>query len=212
MGFFLNIFRKKRISPFWPSASLSTFCLFSYALNAIPVYLLKSVSCNSAPLSSPLGSLTSIYFWTIAVIYNSAGLWITVPLSSFLQLAFLWAGRNTAGLLQALIWFRHGTLSLWLIPLPGGKWELNLPVQTPPASLSLVLPIPVHLPQKLQTGPNRRLKALTLQVGRVLVKHLECCTRVPGDENWDIFQHVSRSHGWSYSGFHMHVLAEGRIP
>ncbi len=209
MRFFL---RKKRIRPFWPRASLSTFCLFSYALNAIPVYPLKSFSCNSAPLTSRLRSLPSIYFWTIAVIYNSAGLWITVPLSSFLQLAILWAGRKPAGLLQALIWFRHGMLSLWLIPLPGGKWALHLPVQTPTASLSLVLPIPVHLAQKLQTVPNRRLKALTLQVGRVLVKRLEWWTRVPGDENWDAFENVSQSHGGPYCGFPMHVLAEGRIP
>ena len=153
-----------------------------------------------------------MYFWTITVIYNSAGLWIRVSLSYFLQLTFLWAGHNTAWLLQALVCFWHGTLSLWIIPLPGGKWELYLAVQTPPASLSWVLPIPVHFPQKLQTGPNWRLKALTLQVGRVLVKRLECGTWVPGDENWDTFEHVSRSHVGSYSGFHMHVLAEGRVP
>ena len=187
MRFFLNIFRKKRIRPFWPSASLSTFCLFSYAFRAIPVYPLQSFSWNSAPLSSPLRRLTSIYFWRIAVIYNSAGLWITVPLSSFLQLAFLWAGHKTAGLLQALICLWQGMLSLWLIPLPGGKWALHLPVQTPTASLSLVLPIPVHFAQKLQAVPKRRLKALTLQAGRVLVKHLEWWTRGPGYENWDAF-------------------------
>ena len=128
---------------------------------------LQSFSWNSAPLSSPLRRLTSIYFWRIAVIYNSAVLWSTVPLSSFLQLAFLWAGHKTAGLLQALICFRQGTLSLWLIPLPGGKWALHLPVHTPTDSLPLVLLIPVHLAQKLQTVPNRRLKALTLQMGRV---------------------------------------------
>ena len=191
-AFFPEYIQEKTHTPFLAKCIIVDVLPLSYAFHAIPVYLLKSVSCNSAPLSSALGSLTSIYFWTIAVIYNSAGLWMTVPLSSFLQLSLLWAGRNTAGLLQAVVWFRHGTLSIWLIPLPGGKWELNLPVQTPPASLSLVLPIPVHFPQKLQTGLNRRLMALTFQVGRVLVKHLECCTRVPGDENWDIFEPVSR--------------------
>ena len=130
----------------------------------------------------------------------------------FLQLAFLWAGQQIPLLLQGLMCLWQGTLSLWLIPLPGGKWALHLPVQTPTASLLLVLPIPVHLAQKLQAVPNRRLKALTLQVGRELVKRLEWWTRIPGDENWDAFRNVSESHGGPCSGFPMHVLAEGRIP
>ena len=106
MSFFLNIFRKKHIRPFWPTASLSKFCHFSCALKANRIYLLKSVSCNSALLSNPVHCLTSKYFWTIIIIYNSAGLWIAVPLSSFFQLALLGAGHKTAGLFQALLWFR----------------------------------------------------------------------------------------------------------
>ena len=74
MRFFLNIFRKKRKRPFWPRASLSTFCRFSCAFKAIRIYLLKSVSCNSALLSKPLRCLRSIYLWTRVIIYNSAGL------------------------------------------------------------------------------------------------------------------------------------------
>ena len=68
------IFRKKRIRPFWPRASLSTFCRFSSAFKAIRIYLLKSVSCNSALLSNPLRCLPSIYLWKRVIIYNSAGL------------------------------------------------------------------------------------------------------------------------------------------
>ena len=37
--------------PFWPRASLSTFCRFSGAFKAIRIYLLISVSCSSALLS-----------------------------------------------------------------------------------------------------------------------------------------------------------------
>ena len=106
MRFFLNIFRKKRIRPFWPTASLSKFCCFSCALKASPIYLLKTVSCNSALLSNPLRCFTWIYFWTIVIIYNPAGLWIAVPLSSIFQPVFLGAGHKTAGLLQDLFWFR----------------------------------------------------------------------------------------------------------
>ena len=53
-AFFPNIFRKKRIRPIWPRASLSRFCRFSCALKAIRNSLLKSVYCNSALLSNPL--------------------------------------------------------------------------------------------------------------------------------------------------------------
>ena len=105
MRFFLNIFWKKSIRPFWPRASLSTFCRFSCAFKVIQTYLLKSVSCNSALLSKPLRWLPSIYLWMRVIICNSAGLWIALPLSSFFQLAFLGAGRKSAGLLQALFWF-----------------------------------------------------------------------------------------------------------
>ena len=86
MRFFLNIFRKKRIRPFCPRESLWRFCLFSCALKAIRIDLLKSVSRNSALLSNPLRCLPSIYLWTRVIIYNSAGLWIAVPLSSIFQL------------------------------------------------------------------------------------------------------------------------------
>ena len=72
--FFLNIFRKKGIRPFWSRASLSRFCRFSCALKAIRIYLLKSVSRISALLSNPLRCLPSIYLWTRVIIYNSAGL------------------------------------------------------------------------------------------------------------------------------------------
>ena len=106
MRFSLNIFRKKRIRPFWPRASLSTIFRFSCAFKAIRIYFLKSVSCNSALVSNTLRCLPSIYLWTRVIIYNSAGLWIAVPLSSIFQVAFLWAGCKRAGLLQDLFWFR----------------------------------------------------------------------------------------------------------
>ena len=106
MCFFLNIFRKKRIRPFWLRASLSTFCRFSCAFKAILIYLLKSVSCNSTLLSNPLRCPSSIYLWKRVIIYNSAGLWIAVPLNSIFQVAFLGAGCKSAGLLQDLFWFR----------------------------------------------------------------------------------------------------------
>ena len=89
MRFFLNIFRIKRKRPFWPTASLSKYCRFSCALKASPIYLLKTVSCNSEFLSHSLRCLTSIYFWTIIIIYNPAGLWFAVPLSSIFKLTLL---------------------------------------------------------------------------------------------------------------------------
>ena len=73
----------------WPKrASLSRFCRFSCALKAIRIYLLNTVSCISVLLSNPLRCLPSIYLWTRVIIYNSAGLWIAVPLSSIFQLAY----------------------------------------------------------------------------------------------------------------------------
>ena len=172
MRFFLNIFRKKRIRPFWPMASLSTFCWFSCAFKAIRIYLLKSVPCYSALLSNPLRFLPSIYLWKIVIIYNSAGLWIVVPLSSIFQVAFLGAGCKSAGLLQALFWFRGqaepvvNSSSWWEIQWPA-------PVPTPRTSLSLVPPLPLHPQDKLQPIRNRRLTVLILQGGRLLGKRLE---------------------------------------
>ena len=58
-SFFPEYIQKKRIRPFGPRASLSTFCHFSCAFKAIRIYLLKSVSCNSALLSNPLRCLPS---------------------------------------------------------------------------------------------------------------------------------------------------------
>ena len=106
MRFFLNIFRKKRIRPFWPTASLSKYCRFSCALKASPIYLWKTVSCNSEFLSHSLRCVTSIYFWTIVIIYNPAALWFAVPWAPFFNSFFSEAGRKTAGLLQVLFWFR----------------------------------------------------------------------------------------------------------
>ena len=75
-----------------------------------------------------------------------------------------------------------GKLSLRLILLPDWKLEWHVLVQTPRASPSLVPPLPIHPPDKLQTVQNRRLKVLILQGGRLLVKQLEWRTWAPGDE------------------------------
>ena len=98
--------QEKRIRLSWPTASLGNFFRFSCALKASPIYVLKTVSCNSALLSNPFHFLTSIYIWTTVIIYNPASVWTAVPLSSIFQLAFLGAGPKTAGLLQALFWFQ----------------------------------------------------------------------------------------------------------
>ena len=72
--FFPEYIQEKTHTPFWPRASLFTICRFSCAFKEIRIYLLKSVSCNSELLSSPLRCLPSIYLWTRVITYNSAGL------------------------------------------------------------------------------------------------------------------------------------------
>ena len=168
MRFFLNIFRKKCMRPFWPTASLSTLCRISCALKASPIYLLKIVSCNSALLSNPLPGLTSIYVWTIVIIYNPAGLWIAVPLSSIFQLAFLELATKPQEYFRPHSGFRGQAEPL---VNSSSDWQLesHLLVHTPRASLSLFPPLPIRPLHKLQIVRYRRLKVLILQVVSLFV-------------------------------------------
>ena len=210
-AFFPEYIQEKTHLPFLANCIIVDIVPLSCALKTNPIYLLKTVSCNSLLLSNPFRCPTSIYFWMIVFINNPAGLWIAVTLRSIFQLAFLAAGRKTAGLLQALFWFR-GAGGPYLILHPDWKLEWSAIVQTPVASPSLVPSHPVHPPEKLQTVRNRGLQVLILQVGRLLVKWLEWRTHAPADQKWGSFRNLSRSHSVPSSGFPMHVLTVGRFP
>ena len=73
-AFFPEYIQEKTHTPFLAKGIIVHGCRFSCAFKAIRIYLLKSVSCNSALLSNPLRCLPSIYLWTRVIIYNSASL------------------------------------------------------------------------------------------------------------------------------------------
>ena len=180
MRFLLNIFRRKRIRTFCPSASLSKSCPSSCALKAIQTYLLKSVSCYSASLSSPPRCLPSTDFWTIVVLYYSASLWNAVPLSSIYQFVIceLYASPK--------FWFRTYTASRWVaVTLVNSSSCREIcdmfPSKCLTTTVSLVLPLPSHPLPNWQPVWIRMLKGLSLQVSWLIVRQLECQTGAPGE-------------------------------
>ena len=211
MGFFLNIFRKKRIRPFWRSAALSTFCRFSCALKANRIYLWNLFSAILHCFQILFVAFPQYIFgreWSFIIlqICELQCPWAPYFNSLFWELAEnpqdgfrLYSGSG--GQAEPVVNFS----SWW-------KLEWPVPVPTPRATLSWVPPLPIHPQDKLQPVRNRRLKVLILQVGRLLVKRLEWRTRAPGDEEWVRFRNLSRSHCIPSTGFPMHFFSVRRFP
>ena len=143
---------------------------FSCALMTSPIHPLKTHSCNSALLSSPLWLLTPKTFFNNKCHLQPCRLCeLLCPSAQVFNLLFRIPDTKGQNCFKPSggYWAK---LNLKEIPLPDWKLEWHLPVQTPKACISFLPSLPLHPPDKFQAMQNRLFRVLLSPSGETLRK------------------------------------------